>query len=141
MSSSAERHQAFLDGVRSFNKHVFNKFTLALAESGRGPFSILCHSGRRSGCDFRTPVLATYVGDSVIIPLSYGRSVDWLQNVLAQKSCTIIHKKQTFSAGSPEILPAAAALKVMPPERARLFARFKLVEFVRMTLVSGISTP
>ncbi len=123
----------FLDAVRVFNKHVFNKLTLALAGWGKGPFSVLCHVGRQSSRIYRTPVLASYAGDSVIIPLSYGHDVDWLRNVLAHGGCEIIWHKQTITARDPRVLEAGAALQLLPPKRHRLFERFEIAEFLLLT--------
>jgi hypothetical protein len=89
-----DRHQKFLNRIRYFNKHIFNKITLAIADSGWGPFSVLHHVGRSSGRAYRTPVLASYVGETIIIPLSYGENVDWLRNILAQDGCVIVRKKK-----------------------------------------------
>lgn len=130
--SPRTRHERFLDGIRVFNKHILNHFTLALAGSGRGPFSIVHHIGRRSGRHYRTPVLASYTNGTVIIPLSYGEKVDWLRNVLARGGCEIVRRKQRLQATDPQVIEAAAALALLPENRRRLFERFELEKFLRM---------
>lgn len=121
--------QKLLDAIRSFNKHVFNKLTLALAESGKGPFSILRHTGRQSGRIYRTPVLASYAGEEAIIPLSYGREVDWLRNVLANKGCEIVRNKVVYSGRDPRVV-AIDAVSQLPPKRQKLFKRHHIEEVV-----------
>ena len=128
-------HNKFIDGIRIFNKIVFNRITLTFAEGEKGPFSVVCHTGRRSGRTYRTPVLASYVGEMIIIPLSYGENVDWLRNVLAKGGCEIIRKKNKIDAANPEVIDQAAALAILPEERRKLFARFKLEKFVRMQVI------
>ena len=128
-------HNKFMDGVRKFNKYIFNRITLTFAGSAKGPFSVVYHKGRRSGRTYRTPVLASYVNDTIIIPLSYGENVDWLRNVLAQGGCEIIRKNKRIGAANPEVIDPAVALAILPEERRKLFARFKLEKFVRMQVV------
>lgn len=120
----------FLNTVRQFNKYFFNRIILLLSAGKRGPFSILTHTGRRTGRIYRTPVLATYIGDSIWIPLSYGKDVDWLKNVIAQKKCELMYKSQQFSASGPRLIPAEQALAVLPEDRRQLFQRFKLETFL-----------
>ena len=121
--------QKLLEAIRTFNKHVFNKLTLSLAESGRGPFTILRHTGRQSGRIYRTPVLASYAGDEIIIPLSYGREVDWLRNILANSGCEIVRNKKVFSARDPRIVSIDAATR-LPESRRKLFKRHHIEEVV-----------
>ena len=87
----------FIDGIRIFNKFIFNRITLTLTKSGNGPFSVIYHIGRRSGRTYRTPVLASYVDETIIIPLSYGENVDWLRNTLAQGGCEILGQSKYWS--------------------------------------------
>ena len=135
MKEKRERlRNKFLNQIRYFNRAVFNRFTLAFAESSFGPYSVIYHRGRRSGKTYRTPVMATYVGETVIIPLSYGAGVDWLKNVLAQGGCEIVRKKRRMTASNPQVIEAEAAYTLLPEDRRRLFARFKLEKFVRMEL-------
>jgi deazaflavin-dependent oxidoreductase (nitroreductase family) len=130
MSSSKSMPRSFKDLVRLFSKR-FNKSTIADIENGLGPYSIICHTGRKSGRAFRTPVDATFLGDVVIITLPYGMLSDWLRNVLAQKGCQIIHKGQTYSARDPEVLTAAAVRGLLPPGKTGLF---QVKEFLRMSI-------
>jgi len=56
-TTSKSSHAKFLNGIRYFNKYVFNHFTLLLAGSRVGPFSKLIHTGRKSGKIYKTPVI------------------------------------------------------------------------------------
>ena len=82
-------------------------------------------------------MLVTHVGETVIIPLSYGESVDWLKNVLAQGGCEIVRKKQRMTAADPQVIEAEAAYALLPEDRRRLFKRFDLEKFVRMQVSRG----
>ena len=129
---SQNLHNKFMDGIRIFNKYIFNRITLAFTESGKGPFSVLYHIGRHSGRTYRTPVLASYVDDAIIIPLSYGENVDWCRNVIAQGGCEIVHKNKRMSVRNPQVIDFAVGLEVLPDERRKLFERFKLEKFLRL---------
>jgi deazaflavin-dependent oxidoreductase (nitroreductase family) len=130
-----DRHQKFLDAVRAFNKYIFNHITLMFAESRIGPFSVITHQGRHSGRKYRTPVLATYVGNIVIIPLSYGENVDWLRNILANGGCEIVRRNIRMRATDPLVLGAQMAFSLLPESRGKLFSRFKVEKFVRLQII------
>jgi hypothetical protein len=128
-------HQKFLNGIRFFNKFVLNQLTLRFAGSKIGPFSKLIHKGRKSGIIFHTPVVATYVGDVVIIPLSYGDKVDWLRNILAAGGCDIVFNKKRMALTHPEVISGEIALSFLPEKRRRLFERFNLEYFLKLQIV------
>jgi len=130
-------HNKFIDGIRIFNKIVFNRITLTFAEGEKGPFSVVCHTGRRSGRTYRTPVLASYVGEMIIIPLSYGENVDWLRNVLAKGGCEIVRGNRRMGAIHPEVIDAADALANLPEKRRKLFERFKVEKYLRMQAIEN----
>ncbi len=125
-------HQKFLDGIRIFNKHIFNRITLKFAQNGKGPFSILSHIGRKSGRIYQTPVLASYIGETVIIPLSYGENADWLRNVQARGGCEIHWRGKWVRAGNPMVIDSKDAFTILPEQRKKLFERFKMDKFLRM---------
>ncbi len=68
---------AVLDRVRMFNKRVLNPFTMRMAGRKYWYASVIEHTGRRSGTEYATPVVAEAVPDGFIIPLPYGVGVDW----------------------------------------------------------------
>jgi deazaflavin-dependent oxidoreductase (nitroreductase family) len=133
MSQTRQKlHTKFMDGVRIFNKYLFNRITLIFAGGDRGPFSVIHHTGRHSGRAYRTPVLASYVDDQIIIPLSYGEKVDWLRNVLAAGGCEIVRKNERIRAVNPQVIDAADALALLPEERSKVFERFKLEKYLHL---------
>lgn len=125
-------HHKFLDGIRIFNKYIFNRITLRFTGTGKGPFSVVYHIGRHSGRIYRTPVLASYVGETIIIPLSYGENVDWLRNVLANGSCEILRQNNWMRAINPIVIDSEMALTILPEKRGKLFKRFNLEKFLRL---------
>jgi deazaflavin-dependent oxidoreductase (nitroreductase family) len=47
------------------------------------PFAVIHHVGRRSGRGYRTPVVAFRSRGGFVVPMTYGRDVDWGRNLLA----------------------------------------------------------
>ena len=132
-ASNRVTRRIFLDFIRVFNKHFFNRITLWLSKRGKGPYSVITHKGRRTGRIYKTPVLATFVDDFIFIPLSYGDHVDWLRNVLAYDSCKILWKSKEITAIDPEVIEAGIAISFLPEDRRELFQRFEVDKFLRMT--------
>ena len=125
-------HDRFMDSIRVFNKYIFNHLTLFLARRGIGPFSVIIHKERRSGRTYQTPVLASHVGEKIIIPLSYGDHVDWLRNILAQGCCEMIWRREKFLVTSPNVIDAQTAAVDLPPNRRDLLLRFDIDQFLSL---------
>ena len=70
--------------------------------------AVIRHRGRTSGRPYETPVGAVAVEDGFLIALPYGSRAQWLQNVLAGGSATIVHEGQTCQVDRPEIIPMQA---------------------------------
>ncbi|HEY69372.1 MAG TPA: nitroreductase family deazaflavin-dependent oxidoreductase [Anaerolineae bacterium] len=132
MKSRQARRQKFLNGVRHFNKHIFNRFMLLIAGRKGIPFTVLHHTGRRSGRSYRTPVLATYVEEAIIIPLTYGEHVDWLRNILTHGACRLMWQGEMIPAHQPTVLEAEAGLATLPEKRREQFTRFRIEKFLRL---------
>ena len=130
-------HHKFLNGIRIFNKYIFNRITLIVAGKGNVPFSILRHIGRRSGRTYQTPVLASYIGEMVLIPLSYGENVDWLRNTLARGGCELRWRNKWMRAINPLVIDSQTAFAILPEKRRKLFERFKLEKFLRMQVMDS----
>jgi len=123
----------FLNGVRYFNKYIFNRFPLWFAKRGWGPFSVLTHKGRKTNRLYTTPVLAMYSENQVFIPLPYGERVDWLRNILSQGGCEIYHKGETFSATDPIVLDSQSVFPNLPQSRRDVFERFDVEKFLQLS--------
>ena len=70
--------------------------------------AVIRHRGRTSGRPYETPVGVVADGDGFLIALVYGSRTNWLQNVLASGSATIVHEGQTCEVDRPEIVPMKA---------------------------------
>lgn len=67
--------------------------------------SVIRHRGRVSGQPYETPVGVVADEDGFLIALVYGSRTQWLQNVLAAGSATIVHEGQSYAVDQPEVIP------------------------------------
>jgi len=85
------------------------------------PMAIVVHQGRSSGTEYRTPVFAFPTEEGFAIALTYGHDVDWLKNVQAAGTCTLIRKGRATDLSNPRVVGWALGSKHMPmPVRAAL---------------------
>jgi deazaflavin-dependent oxidoreductase (nitroreductase family) len=82
------------------------------------PWAVICHRGRRSGREYRTPVAAWKRGETVAVALLYGKDSDWVRNVLAADGGRIVRAGRTYELRSPRIVAAREASGISPPARA-----------------------
>ncbi len=76
--------------------------------------SVIRHRGRVSGQPYETPVGVVAAEDGFLIALVYGSRTNWLQNVLAAGSATIVHEGHTYQVDQPEIIPMQAVAARFP---------------------------
>ena len=100
---------AVIDAVRKLNKEVMNPQQMATAGTPGAYAGVIKHIGRKSGKPYETPVGVEETGDGFVITLPYGRRADWLQNVLAAGSATIVHEGQTYEVTDPVVVPLEGA--------------------------------
>src|SRR5262245_66387972 len=53
------------------------------------PLAIVHHVGRKTGRRYRTPVVAIPSHDGFVIPMTYGRDVDWARNIVHAGGCEV----------------------------------------------------
>jgi deazaflavin-dependent oxidoreductase (nitroreductase family) len=121
------------DKIRLLNKRILNPAMMNFAGRRHWYAAVIRHSGRRSGKEYATPVVAVPVArDALIIPLPYGEGVDWLKNVLAAGRATIEVKGETYAIVEPEVKDAAAALPLLDKRHQRTWRRFGIERYLRV---------
>lgn len=135
-SAAGTRH-ARKNAVRTFNKYVLNPVMVRLAGRKHWYASAIRHSGRRSGKSYVTPVVADRAGDRFVIPLPYGRRVDWLQNVLASGQAEIKSRGRAYPVTRPEIVDAAVAFPLVPKRHSCTWRRLGIDEYLLLTIGEG----
>ncbi len=106
--------QATLDRVRVFNKHVTNKILIHIAGKKFDPFAVLSHIGRKSGNVYRIPVIAEPVENGFVIALTYGKKVDWYENIRARGTCSIRRKNKDYNLIHLEFVDKEVGLAAFP---------------------------
>ena len=106
--------QATLDRIRVTNKHVTNKLLIHIAGRKFGHFAILSHVGRKSGKLYRIPIIAEPFENGFVIALTYGRKVDWYENVKAKGGCSLYWKKKEYSLINPEFIEKETGIMAFP---------------------------
>lgn len=72
------------------------------------PWAVILHRGRRSGRQYRTPVLAFKHGGTLVIALLYGEESEWLRNLRAGRG-HVVRRGRTFAIGAPRVVDIADA--------------------------------
>lgn len=93
--------------VARFNKLVNNRIQ-GLYAWLLPPWAVILHRGRRSGRQYRTPVLAFKRDRLLVIALLYGEKSDWLRNVHADGGY-VIRAGRTFRVDSPHVIGTSEA--------------------------------
>lgn len=97
-----------------FNRVVTNP--LFRPVSGWVPmWSIVEHTGRRSGKTYRTPVSMFHTPDGVAVLLPYGTGRDWVKNLKAAGGGRVKLGGKTFDVTDPRVVPTAEAVGVLKP--------------------------
>jgi deazaflavin-dependent oxidoreductase (nitroreductase family) len=99
------------------------------------PLAIVHHVGRKSGRAYRTPVVAFQSRTGAVIPMTYGRDVDWARNIVAAKRCELVQLGRRVRLGNPRVVGFDRA-KARLPAVARAF--FKAADFPGYVLLDRV---
>ena len=78
------------------------------------PLAVVHHVGRKSGRHYRTPVVAFRSAQGFVIPMTYGRDVDWGRNLVAAHGGEITHLGRRVAVRRPRIVGTDAAYAHLP---------------------------
>ena len=114
------------DPVRSLSNRIFLKI------SGKWfrAYSIVTHTGRRSGREYHNPVSAYPLHDGFVIAVLYGAQSQWVRNVVATGRFTLRTKGHDHLLERPEIIPPAQALPAFPALSRRMLRSRNIHDFV-----------
>lgn len=130
---------AALKPIRRMNRRYFNPRQRDPGTPGAYA-SLIGHTGRRTGASYKTPVVAEATEDGFVIALPYGSQADWLKNVLASGSATIVHEGSAHSVIEPEIVPIETVDAYFSPGARRSHRIFGTRECLRVRR-AGVSEP
>lgn len=125
-----------LTAVRRFNRSVTNPGVMRKAGSPGDQNAVICHVGRTSGRAYRTPVTLIPTKSGFLIALPYGTKADWLRNVLAAGSATVVTDGQEFGVTDPRIVATADVAELLPGSTRRTLRIFGVGECLHLEKVS-----
>jgi hypothetical protein len=123
------------DVVRRFNRAFGNPHQMKTAGTPGAYASVIRHVGRETARSYETPVVPFATEDGFVIALPYGSGTDWLRNVMASGSATIVHEGNTYRVDQPELVPTAMAAPYMPAKEQRELRRFAIDQCLRVRRV------
>ena len=106
--------QASLDRIKVINKHVTNKILIHISGNKFGHFTILSHVGRKSGKLYRIPIIAEPIKNGFVIALTYGKKVDWYENVMGKGSCSLNWKNKEYILINPVFIDKEIGVTAFP---------------------------
>jgi deazaflavin-dependent oxidoreductase (nitroreductase family) len=126
-----------LDLGRTLTKRVFNPMQMRSAGTPGAYASIVRHTGRKSGATYETPVGTVVTEDGFLIALPYGTRANWVQNVLAAGSATIVAEGQTYEVDQPEVVPLESVISEFPEGDLRSLRLFGVEHGLRVRRVGS----
>lgn len=123
-----------LTAIRRMNRAYFNPRQQDAGTPGAYA-SVIRHTGRTTGTPYETPVVAATTDDGFAIALPYGSQADWLKNVLASGSATVVHEGRTHRVREPKVVPIETADAYFSAKDQRSHRLFGTHECLRVQLV------
>lgn len=118
--------------VRRMNRRFGNPYQMRSAGQPGAYASIIRHVGRRSGTAYETPIVPFPIDGGFVIALPYGTRPDWLHNVLAAGTATLVTEGRTYRLDEPEVVPTADIVDALPDKELRSLGRFKVDQALRV---------
>lgn len=111
MAQALPRRSPRLNGLFLRVARATNGLMLPLAGKRWNPiFSVVRHTGRRSGRTFETPVAARRVDGGFVLALAFGRGAQWYRNLRAAGGGVIRWRGAEYGVGAPEAIGTEEAL-------------------------------
>ena len=120
--------------VRSVARYV-NPVTLRIAGRRWMPIvGILHHRGRQSGRTYSTPLGMRRLGDSFVMPRTFGENAAWYLNVLAARGCVVTYLGKDYTLVEPEVIDYATAAPAFPRYERLQFRLIGINEYLRLRI-------
>ena len=126
--------QKTLDRIRIINKHVTNKILVHISGRKFGHFAILSHVGRKSGKLYRIPIIAEPIKNGFVIALTYGKKVDWYENVMAKGGCSLNWKNKEYILINPEFIDKEIGVTAFPDIFQSVLRKMGIQYYLRLVI-------
>lgn len=113
-----------VDSVRRVNRSVTNPRVMRTAGTAATQTSVIAHIGRKSGRAYETPVDIIPTATGLLIALPYGTRADWLRNVLAASSATVITQGERIDVERPTVVATIDVADLIPRRTLRTLRLF-----------------
>ena len=123
--------------IPRFMRHVNRAFTNPLLGTIAWlvpPMAVVHHVGRKTGRAYRSPVVAFRGRAGVVIPMTYGRDVDWARNVVRARGCDLAQSGRRFALRNPRIVGFDRASPRLPTPLRPFFRAANLPGYVLLDL-------
>jgi deazaflavin-dependent oxidoreductase (nitroreductase family) len=113
------------------NRRLTNPL-LSPAASRLPYFAVILHRGRVSGNLYRTPVNVFPTDGGFIVALTYGRTTDWVHNVMASGGCEFRYRGRRLRLAAPMLVGRAEASAAIPSFVQFVLDLIRVEEFLRL---------
>lgn len=110
--------------VRRMNRSLTNPRVMRTAGTAGTQTSVIEHVGRRSGQTYETPVDIIETTTRLLIALPYGVRTDWLRNVLAAGTATVVSGGERIAVKQPAVVATADVEELIPVRTMRTLRLF-----------------
>jgi deazaflavin-dependent oxidoreductase (nitroreductase family) len=122
--------------LRRVNRVVTNPLLCTVAWAVP-PLAIVHHVGRKSGRTYRTPVVALRSDRGFVIPMTYGRDVDWARNMVRANGCELERMGRRTQLTNPRIVGFEEASPHLPAAVRPLFRAANLPGYILVDADTG----
>jgi len=98
------------------------------------PLAVVHHVARKTGRAYRSPVVAFRSNTGMVIPMTYGRDVDWARNIVQAKRCEVERLGRRVPLRNPRIVDFDRASERLP---VVLRPFFRAADFPGYVLLDG----
>jgi deazaflavin-dependent oxidoreductase (nitroreductase family) len=81
------------------------------------PWVMVIHRGRRTGREYRTPVLASVRDGRLVVATLYGHQSDWVRNLMAAGQATVVRRGRTRTISHLEVVESKGSTNLGWPTR------------------------
>ena len=118
-----------------FNRRATNHLLRPLVTRLPG-WGEVVHTGRRTGREYRTPVIFFRRADRFVVALDYGPDADWVRNVLASGGCRLETQGRVLRMVRPRVVRDEPRLAAPLPVRLMLRLT-RAVDFLELEQEEG----